>query len=548
GKLYAAGDKLYVSANGNTWTTADEGPANFTALTAYAGKLYAADAGSGAVYQITPVAETLTGADGTTAAQTLTATGLNLAASTNTLACAGVNPCGATNQVVFTFSDTAGNVTAAGPYAVLADPLVSIAVSEPSYPANGAYINLQPNFDWIGPPKATIAGLPSGSSYYLQVSDNDPAFAPGNIVINISTSAVVPSANVPTADAAYISTFTLANNTTYYWRVATANGLSGVMGPWSQTSSFVTDFVAPTQSASFASLSATNGTVTESQNNNLATGVTVQIGVQDATSGLVVSTSALRFFGHGHNDPEYTGGFGVMYSTNAGQSWVDWSTYTAVLSGTGQSYMFSMAVFKGKLYAGTGTGAKIYASADGVTWNTMLSGTGQSYIYSLAVFNGKLYAGTNPNAKVYASADGVTWNQVFSAGETSIQSLAVFNGRLYAGSHSNAKVYVSADGTTWNQASSLTGEQDVQSMAVFNGKLYGGAYPGGKVYASADGVTWNLVLSASGENNIQSLAAFNGKLYAGTNPSGKVYASADGVTWTLVLSGTGQSYMFSMAV
>src|SRR6185295_12366785 len=63
----------------------------------------------------------------------------------------------------------------------------------------------------------------------------------------------------------------------------------------------------------------------------------------------------------------------------------------------------SLAVFNGKLYAGTSSGGKV-VSFDGAAWtptngnNPIISG--ENVVPSLAAFNGKLYAGTNPGVKV----------------------------------------------------------------------------------------------------------------------------------------------------
>ncbi|MBI5244168.1 MAG: right-handed parallel beta-helix repeat-containing protein [Elusimicrobia bacterium] len=168
GKLYA-GDygKIYVSADGNDWSATNSGAAvgsSIRALAAYNGKFYAGDYGNGKVYQITPVTAALSGFDGSTSAQTLTATGLNLVQSTNSLTCGGVSPCGATNQVKFTVSDLAGNVKVAGPYAILVSvppsSLTSLSASQGPYTGS-----IQLAWTW---PQA----LQAGSPYYIQYSTN----------------------------------------------------------------------------------------------------------------------------------------------------------------------------------------------------------------------------------------------------------------------------------------------------------------------------------------------------------------------------------------
>ncbi|MCX5787221.1 MAG: hypothetical protein NTX64_01740, partial [Elusimicrobia bacterium] len=593
GKLYA-GDvsgRVFVSTEGSAWLLTNSGypvGSNIAALAPFNGRLYAGDGALGDVYQLTPVAAALTGEDGTTSAQTLSATSLNLVSSTNTTLCAGFVPCGATNQVIFTAADRAGNVFRAGPYAIQVDATTSLAISTPSFPANGAYVTMQPNFNWVGPSTVTLGGLPPGSSFYLQVSKNDPGFAVGNTIVNITTPAVVTSTCLPFALGAYLSTYTLTNATTYYWRVQTLNGVFGSVSPWSQTYSFFTDLLSPAAQGLFTVVSSTGGLLGESQINGLALGVTGQVNVLEGLSGLAVSTGALAFAGDGHDNPGATSGFGVMYSTNAGQTWIDASTIASVSNGypiaTGATNLRGFATFGGKLYLADGASGKVYWSPDGNQWTVSNSGNSVGAggpIRALLVFKGSLYAAdaVPGNAgKVYFSADGTNWttanygNAISSGGilamaafngrlyasdsagkvfvstdgvsfiaiqggnsvsVASIFSLAVFNGRLYAGD-SAGHVFSSVDGSTWSASNmaTLTGANTIGSLAAFNNKILAADSVAGKVYASTDGVTWNLGALAAGGAAVQSLAAFNGKLYAGDGV-GRVFVSTDGNTWLI---------------
>ena len=111
--------------------------------------------------------------------------------------------------------------------------------------------------------------------------------------------------------------------------------------------------------------------ISESSWVGLMSGVTAQITVQDTPppeSGLAVSTSALPYAGDGHDDPQTTSGFGVMYSTNAGQSWIDYSTISsATPSGAYTEDYYALAQFNGKLYAGDYTG-HISVTTGGNSW------------------------------------------------------------------------------------------------------------------------------------------------------------------------------------
>ncbi|MBI3548754.1 MAG: T9SS type A sorting domain-containing protein [Elusimicrobia bacterium] len=464
---------------------------------------------------------------------------------------------------------------------------VAVAVSTPNFPADGGFVNIQPNFNWLGPSTGTVAAFPAGSAYLLEVATNDPAFGAGNIAISVTAASIASSTSVPTADGAYVSTFTLANNTTYYWRVAARDNV-GTLGPWSSTYRFRTDFTIPSGSG-FTHISSTAGVLGETQLDTLVSGVTVQLVVQDAGLGLAVSTSAIPYAGDGHVRLANTSGFGVSYSVDAGQSWNHWASassvlsvggvsgilslaefngmlyagtdasgrvyqsadgtnWTLVLSGTSEQFMGAFATFKGRLYVGTYPNGMVYSTADGGSWTVSLSGKGESYMDTLVEFNGKLFAGSYPSGKLFATDDGSTWTEVFAAaGENQITSLAAFNGRLYAGTSLNGKVLVSTNGVNWSTSFSGSSEQTVSALTTFNGKLYAGTYFNAKVYSTSDGVTWTNVLSGTNEQYIQTMTAFNGALYVGTYPSGKILVTSDGSNWRTALSNTGQNEIASLA-
>ncbi|MCX5787220.1 MAG: hypothetical protein NTX64_01735 [Elusimicrobia bacterium] len=574
GKMYAGdtGGRVYVSTEGSAWVVTNSSypiGTSIYGLAPFNGKLFAADSYSGAVYQLTPAAVSLSGTDGATDAQTLAGT-LNLVNSTNTIACYGYMPCGANNQVIFTASDRAGNVFKVGPYAIQVDATTSMAVSTPSYPASGAYVTAQPNFNWTGPSTAVVAGLPPGSSYYLQVSNNDPAFSAGNIIISMSTPAIVTSTMMATGFGAYLSTYSLANAATFYWRVQTVNGVYGSASAWSQTSSFVTDFVAPAAVGNFTSVNLASLSIGEAVINGVSVGVVANLPVQDALSGLVVSTNVLAFAGDGHDNPGVTGAFGVSYSTNGGQTWVDASTVTSMSNGaviytgppSNASQLRGLAVAGGKIFAVDGANGLIYVSADGNSWSrsNSLNGyvaPGGTLRPLLVAANGRIYTGDHVGRIFVTANGGSSWSQSnnsVAVGTSAILSLASFNGRLFAGDFAG-RVYVSSDGTTWTAASTnaVVGTGAIWSLAAFNGRLFAGDSLG-RVFASVDGATWAYTNGAGGSGtplfagaSISGLTAFNNKLVAIDSATGRVFVSTDGNNWNGGVQAAGGSALQSLA-
>ncbi len=392
-----------------------------------------------------------------------------------------------------------------------------VLVSTPGIPANGAYLNFaKPAFLWVGVSTVTAARL-AGAGYTLQV-DNNIDFSSPEVVL--STPVIINSTNaVTTTGFIQLSTHTLSDATTYYWRVFTQG--NGGSGPYSSTAGFVTDLTPPAFSG-FAVKSSTGGWLGESKWTNLPNGVTAQATVQDPGSGLDISAA----------------GFSVKYSSNGGVNWVTDAGWTDADSGNpviaGETSINSFAVYNGKLYAGTSGGKAAVFDEPG--WTPINGGValidGETQVLSLAVYDNKLYAGTSPNGKV-AVFDGTNWsaanggNPVIS-GETQILSLAVYNGRLYAGTGGNGKVAV-FDGTNWSAANGgnpvITGETQINSLAVHNGQLYAATSPNGKA-AVFDGTNWGAANGGnpviSGETQVLSLAVYNGGLYAGTSGVARV--------------------------
>lgn len=517
---------------------------NILSLSQYRGRLYLGADNNTSVLEVRPAATAITGADGATAVQTSSATGLSFVASSTSTVCAGA-ACAATNQLRMFVADRAGNVADSGPFAVLSDTFTYLAYSTPTYPGTG-FLGVQPNFYWVGPSTGLIAAMNPGASYVLEVADA-PSFNPVNIVLAVSTPAVIQSTSFPTAVGGHVLSASLTHGLPHYWRVRGVSGL-GNLGPWSAVSSFTTDFSTPTDT-SFVSFNSTGGTVQEGNVNNLAYGVTVQILVGDGASGLSISTMSQFLPGDGHNGPSHSSGYGVLFSTTAGQQWIEWALSSGTMTGTGENAVLALAQFAGRLYAATEGSARIFRTVDGTAWSGVYTGAGETAVRTLAVFNNKLYAGVEgASARVYSSADGGTWTGVLTAGaETRIASLAPYNGRLYAGTGPNAQIYVSTDGIAWRLTAALPGESDIVAMTSFRGRLFAATKPGGKIFETIDGFSWTPVVFGTGETEMNALTVYNGRLYAGSTPNARIFSSADGTGWAEVLNGTGEQKIAALA-
>ena len=107
---------------------------------------------------------------------------------------------------------------------------------------------------------------------------------------------------------------------------------------------------------------------------------------------------------------------------------------------------FALTCAKWMEYAKSGNPHKYQGANKTIShWTEVAPQLGsQTYIFSLAVFNGKLYGGTFPGGCLFEWNGVDSWIQVAPQlnSQTHIYSLAVFNGKLYGGTASNGLLNV----------------------------------------------------------------------------------------------------------
>jgi hypothetical protein len=245
--------------------------------------------------------------------------------------------------------------------------------------------------------------------------------------------------------------------------------------------------------------------------------------------------------------------------------------------GANNPFVFDMVVFKGQLYAGTGSwegspsAGQIWRSANGTDWSLVAAdGLGNPNNFgftTFASFKGILYAATlnrTDGIEIWRSKTGndSSWEQVASQGLGGgapyfiVTTLMEFKGQLYAGVEAmlgtGAQVWRSSNGVDWTLVSDNGfGDSDnyqTGGSAVHRGQLYmttRNDVTGAQLWRSKNGVTWvQVVGDGFGDINnvkIESLTTYAGDLYAVTNNSldnpvtgAKVWRSTDGVNWTQI--------------
>jgi hypothetical protein len=220
-----------------------------------------------------------------------------------------------------------------------------------------------------------------------------------------------------------------------------------------------------------------------------------------------------------------------------------------------QTYVNSLTIFNGKLYAGT------YPSALLFEWNGYdawvlradpFGGAvgGEDEINALAVFNNKLYGGSSPSGKLAEWNGSNAWVEKAPqlGSETSIKSMVVFNNKLYAGTYPSGKLFEWNGSNAWvEKAAQLGSEISVRSLVVFNAKLYGVA--GGKLYEWNGSNAWvQKAATPGGESDIYALIEFNEKLYGGGYATGKLFEWNGSNAWVEKAAQLGSDGIRSLVV
>ena len=215
--------------------------------------------------------------------------------------------------------------------------------------------------------------------------------------------------------------------------------------------------------------------------------------------------------------------------------------------------VFSVAVHRGSLYAGTGQWDwfKARAGIGGVNHVFRYDGgkewvdcgqVGQGYrVMSLVSFQGNLYA-SDDQLKVFCYEKPGKWSycgQLSDGTERLVNCITPYRGRLYGSTHPS--IYRYEGGTKWtNIGRGPFGATQVHKLQVYDGHLYAGTWPHGKVLRYEGGDRWSdcgqlgIATDEYQINEVNDLTVYNGKLYAGVLPKAEVYRYEGGQEWTML--------------
>lgn len=241
---------------------------------------------------------------------------------------------------------------------------------------------------------------------------------------------------------------------------------------------------------------------------------------------------------------------GHVYRYAGGKKWIDCGAPDQA------NCIKAMAVYKGQLYVGSELysgggsslplspnmhqGGTVYRYEGGTTWTNCGKVADVRSISGLAVFKGKLYAGTgttgawrdSPRTRGMYRFDGIgTWTDCGCPG-LRITHLGVHNGGLFGLSYDDGAFFRYQGGTDWEALGPVPETTQVYSMMIYEGAIHVGTWPTGSVYRHDGGTSWSNVGRLGEEKEVMAVSVYNGKFYAGTLPFANVYRYDGQNKWT----------------
>lgn len=232
---------------------------------------------------------------------------------------------------------------------------------------------------------------------------------------------------------------------------------------------------------------------------------------------------------------------GHVYCYNGENKWIDCG------SPDRSNSVMALALFNGELYAGTGkyrlAGSALPESENLQSGGRIFRYEGQNHwvdcgqlpatevIGGLVVYRGALYASSMYSPAGFYRYEGDTkWVNCGTPGGKRVVALGVYNGYIYASSYDGSYVF-RYDGTSWTECGLLADSGQTYSFIVYQGRLYVGTWPKGRVYRFEDINNWTDIGRLGNELEVMGMLVHNGRLIAGTLPLAEVYSYEGDTIW-----------------
>ena len=222
---------------------------------------------------------------------------------------------------------------------------------------------------------------------------------------------------------------------------------------------------------------------------------------------------------------------GHVYRYEGGSKWTDCGKVADVRSISG------LAVYRGKLYAGTGTtGAwrdtprtRGMYRFDGIgKWTDC--GCPGLRVTHIGVHDGSLFGLSYDGGGFFQYQGDKAWKRLGPVPDTTqVYSMMAYEGRLHVGTWPTGSVFRFDGPQRWTHAGRLGEEKEVMAVSVYNGKFYAGTLPLGAVFRYDGNSVWKSVGQLDRTPDVRyrrawSMAVFDGKLFCGVLPSGHVHS------------------------
>lgn len=244
------------------------------------------------------------------------------------------------------------------------------------------------------------------------------------------------------------------------------------------------------------------------------------------------------------------GARGHVYRYAGGQEWVDCGAPSPANTIKG------MAVFDGKLYVGSelysgggsslplspneAHGGHVYRYEGGTEWTDCGKIADVRSISGLTVYKGELYAGTGttgawrdtPRTRGMYRFDGIgKWTDCGCPG-LRVTHVGVHNGDLLGLSYDEGGFFRYLGGKDWQLLGPVPDTTQVYSMMAYEGALHVGTWPTGSVFRFEGPQKWTHIGRLGEEKEVMAVSVYNGKFYAGTLPMADVYRYDGDSIWT----------------
>lgn len=240
---------------------------------------------------------------------------------------------------------------------------------------------------------------------------------------------------------------------------------------------------------------------------------------------------------------------GHVYRYAGGTRWIDCGSPDKA------NAIATLAVFNGRLYAGSemysgggsslplslnqNHGGSVFRYEGGTRWTNCGKIADVRSVSGLAVFDGKLYAGTGttgawrdtPRTRGMYRFDGIGKWTSCGCPDLRVVHLSVHNGNLFGLSYDDGGFFRYGGGTDWTRLGPLPDTTQVYATAVYEGRIHAGTWPTGSVFRYESPQKWTHVGRLGEEKEVMGMAVYNGKLYAGTLPFADVYRYEGGDKW-----------------